>query len=59
MKFKVGSMLVLAGALLLAGCGSEQTEDKENVAEFVDYTITGVEPGAGVTEAAHKYDGCL
>nr|HPR80661.1 glycine/betaine ABC transporter [Enterococcus sp.] len=54
MKMKIGSMLVLAGTVILAGCGAEQVTNTENIEEFVDYTITGVEPGAGITEAAHN-----
>lgn len=50
-------LLGLTGVLLLAGCGNEgeaesngQGDGTTNVSEAVNYTITGVEPGAGLTQ---------
>lgn len=46
----------LSVSLLLAGCGSEEelkgtetTNDTQNLGETLEYTITGIEPGAGLT----------
>ncbi|RHW34952.1 glycine/betaine ABC transporter [Lysinibacillus yapensis] len=54
-----GITLGLAGSLILAGCGNEegnQDAAAENVSlgEQLDYTITGIEPGAGITGLSHK-----
>lgn len=50
--------------LLIAGCGSDESSDKEkatgdsdseeNYSEAVEYTITGIEPGAGITVTTEK-----
>jgi len=62
-KFKsIGITLGLSAALLLTGCGSEDSNQESgnsagksaNIGEQVDYTITGIEPGAGTTELAHN-----
>lgn len=53
----VGMTLGLATALLLAGCGNgEETKNgtNESVSEQLNYTITGIEPGAGITNMAHQ-----
>lgn len=45
-------MITLASAsLLLGACGSDSSADSEetNIGEQMDYTITGIEPGAGLT----------
>lgn len=54
---KLGLMAGLSLSLIAAGCGqgeetSTNTERNEaiNYSEEVDYTITGIEPGAGITE---------
>lgn len=61
---KIGITAGLSLSLLLAGCGSDETttdEGKSNegggdaaasVAEQLDYTITGIDAGAGVMQAA-------
>ncbi|WP_176555754.1 glycine betaine ABC transporter substrate-binding protein [Virgibacillus ndiopensis] len=70
------NFIILFGVLLMvmvAGCGSdddtnkksaddtnEKSGDASNYSESVDYTITGIEPGAGITvtteKAIEKYD---
>ena len=53
----IGMVLGLSTALLLGGCGSnEGTENEANasVSEQVNYTVTGIEPGAGITNMAHQ-----
>lgn len=61
---------ILAGMLFLAACSDndsaegdnddETTDDAVNYSEEVDYTITGIEPGAGISvateEAIEEYD---
>lgn len=44
--------LVLIGLLTLAACGDSKEESSGNISEDVDYTITGIEPGAGVFQAS-------
>lgn len=45
----------LSAALLLAGCGSEEAQGEGNTSlgEELEYTITGIEPGAGLTGMTH------
>lgn len=51
-------LISLASAsLLLAACnGEETTEDsgETSIGEQMDYTITGIEPGAGITETTER-----
>ncbi|TSI06171.1 glycine betaine ABC transporter substrate-binding protein [Lysinibacillus sp. BW-2-10] len=59
---KLKTMGITAGLsvpLLLAGCGSEEetkgnetANDTQNLGEALEYTITGIEPGAGLTGLA-------
>jgi len=62
-KLKTMSItLGLSVSLLLTGCGSEEGNQKHgsaggetaNLGEQLDYTITGIEPGAGTTELARN-----
>lgn len=66
-KFKVFSLFTaFALILVLAACGNGEEgtgEDSDeagsngidaNISEAVDYTIYGIEPGAGITELAHN-----
>nr|WP_106781684.1 glycine betaine ABC transporter substrate-binding protein [Lysinibacillus timonensis] len=62
-KFKkLGLTAGLSFTLLLAACGGSgnsasdngQASDKDNLGEALDYTITGIEPGAGITGQAKK-----
>lgn len=62
---KFGAIAGLSLSLMVAGCGQEDTEDTANadnggddqaetttsVGEEIDYTITGIEPGAGLSQA--------
>ncbi|SET18744.1 glycine betaine/proline transport system substrate-binding protein [Salinibacillus kushneri] len=58
---RIGLIAGLSLSLIAAGCGQDNTDDTTNdaesggdgtnVGEEVDYTITGIEPGAGITEA--------
>ncbi|MDC3415307.1 glycine betaine ABC transporter substrate-binding protein [Aquibacillus salsiterrae] len=55
---KVGFLIVLSLSLIVVGCGQESKEnaegggeDKLNIGEEIDYTITGIEPGAGIAQA--------
>lgn len=53
----IGMVLGLSTALLLGGCGnSGETENggNESISEQMNYTITGIEPGAGITNMAHQ-----
>lgn len=52
---KTGIILGLSLTLLAAGCGEEDTDAADGgseavISEEMDYTITGLEPGAGQTE---------
>ncbi|MEC5424731.1 glycine betaine ABC transporter substrate-binding protein [Virgibacillus sp. C22-A2] len=57
----IGITLGLSFSLLLAGCGDEEEakdngnagEDTANYGEEVGYTITGIEPGAGMMGLTH------
>ncbi|WP_138418145.1 glycine betaine ABC transporter substrate-binding protein [Aquibacillus sediminis] len=61
---KLGIVSILALSLLVAGCGQAEQEDPDggdeqkettaNVSEELEYTITGIEPGAGQTETNEK-----
>ncbi|MDL4842363.1 glycine betaine ABC transporter substrate-binding protein [Aquibacillus sp. LR5S19] len=58
----IGITLGLSFAVLLTGCGNEEDaqdngnadEDTANLGEELNYTITGIEPGAGTTELARN-----
>ncbi|MFZ3580530.1 glycine betaine ABC transporter substrate-binding protein, partial [Virgibacillus sp. DJP39] len=60
---KVGIAAGLSLSLVAAGCGADEEEatnddkssdktEEVNYSEEMDYTITGIEPGAGVVKAA-------
>ncbi|QTM98621.1 glycine/betaine ABC transporter [Sediminibacillus dalangtanensis] len=60
---RLGLAAGLSLTLVAAGCGSDEGSDSENAgsdngggetnySEEIDYTITGIEPGAGVVQAA-------
>ncbi|WP_163526749.1 glycine betaine ABC transporter substrate-binding protein [Halobacillus ihumii] len=61
---RLGIVAGLLLSLVVAGCGSDngdsassdESSDKSSggVSEEVDYTITGIEPGAGITELSKK-----
>lgn len=48
----LGAATVLA--LGLAACGDDQNDGTGTVGEQVDYKITGIDPGAGIMEAAER-----
>lgn len=51
-KYLTGAA-ALSAALLAAGCGSDETSTGEqSLGEELEYTITGIEPGAGLTGLA-------
>lgn len=53
----LGMTVGMTAALLLAGCGSNEevtSDENMSISEAVDYTITGIEPGAGLTGLAHN-----
>lgn len=53
----IGVILGVTTVLTLGGCADgNETENSTNetVSEQVDYTITGIEPGAGITGMAHQ-----
>lgn len=47
---KIGIITGLSLSLFMVGCGSSTSDAEESVSEAMDYTITGIEPGAGQTE---------
>ena len=58
---RLGIVAGLSLTLVAAGCGSDDAKDENtdstdsgdvNYSEAVDYTVTGIEPGAGVFKAA-------
>lgn len=51
-SFKLASLASVS--LLLAACGNDDTaaEEDTTVFEEMEYTITGIEPGSGITESA-------
>src|SRR5690625_5918894 len=62
---KIGLVTGLSATLLLAACGNNDANINNNdaannnagggdVGEEVNYTITGIEPGAGVVQAAEN-----
>lgn len=56
---KLGIALGLTSSLLLAACGNEadtsnSDSDASTIGEQVDYTIVGIEPGAGLTGLSHE-----
>lgn len=58
LKKKLGVTVILSFTLLLAACGSSeegsngsgQETASNSLGEALDYTITGIEPGAGITQ---------
>jgi len=53
---KLGIIAGLSLSLIVAGCGSseEDTQAEGSVSEEMEYTITGIEPGAGQTEMTEE-----
>ncbi|WP_371068851.1 glycine betaine ABC transporter substrate-binding protein [Sediminibacillus sp. JSM 1682029] len=53
---KLGVIAGLSLSLTIAGCGQGNSNDEStaNVSEEMEYTITGIEPGAGQTETNEK-----
>lgn len=54
---KLGIITGLTLSLIVAGCGSDDDENVQtetSVSEEMEYTITGLEPGAGQTELNNK-----
>ena len=60
---KLGILTGLSLSLVVAGCGQDDSasngnnggnETTTNVSEELDYTITGIEPGAGITGQANN-----
>ncbi|WP_341299595.1 glycine betaine ABC transporter substrate-binding protein [Lysinibacillus sp. FSL H8-0500] len=52
---KIGILSTLSLSLLLTGCGNkEEKVVSDSVGEAVNYTVTGIEPGAGITDATHR-----
>ncbi|SDC65270.1 glycine betaine/proline transport system substrate-binding protein [Pelagirhabdus alkalitolerans] len=45
------SLVMLIGILTLSACGTEDADD-DQIGAAVDYTITGIEPGAGTMDLA-------
>ncbi len=56
MSFKKASIFsALSLSFLLVGCSDkEETQNFDSVSEAVNYTITGIEPGAGISESTHN-----
>lgn len=49
---KIFGVSVLASAILLGACSDSENSDNQSFAEQVNYKVTGVEPGAGLTGLA-------
>ncbi|GEK88545.1 glycine betaine/proline transport system substrate-binding protein [Alkalibacterium putridalgicola] len=56
MKTPIKLLSLASASLLLAACGGEDTtEDSDaSIGEQLEYTITGIEPGAGITETTER-----
>jgi glycine betaine/proline transport system substrate-binding protein len=56
MKTPIKLISLASASLLLAACGGEDTtEDSDaSIGEQLEYTITGIEPGAGITETTER-----
>ncbi len=54
LPFKLISLA--SASLLFAACGTDDTADNEDasIGEQLDYTITGIEPGAGITATTER-----
>lgn len=48
--------VLLSVPLLLAACGDNNSENtqEENIGKAMDYTVVGIEPGAGMAKASHQ-----
>ncbi|WP_271400627.1 glycine betaine ABC transporter substrate-binding protein [Salinicoccus roseus] len=60
-SFKSLMTVGISSIIFLAACGNDAAEDEsaenggsESYSEEMEYTITGIEPGAGITESAHN-----
>ncbi|MFJ7368168.1 glycine betaine ABC transporter substrate-binding protein [Lysinibacillus sp. NPDC098008] len=52
---KISILSALSLSLFLTGCGKQEEKDvNASVGEAVNYTITGIEPGAGISDATHR-----
>lgn len=53
---RITVLVVLVGLIVLTACGEKETDGNEsdNYSEAVNYTITGIEPGAGLTVTTEK-----
>ena len=51
---KMGMVAGLSLSLVAAGCGNDESEESESVSEQMDYSITGIEAGAGITKATDR-----
>ncbi|SFB98978.1 glycine betaine/proline transport system substrate-binding protein [Alkalibacterium subtropicum] len=56
MKTPIKLISLASASLLLAACGGEDTADDSDASlgEQLEYTITGIEPGAGITETTER-----
>ena len=62
---KLGILAGLSLSLVVAGCGQDDSASKAgitvemrtttNISKELDYTITGIEPGAGITGKSNQY----
>ncbi|GGM29269.1 glycine/betaine ABC transporter substrate-binding protein [Paraliobacillus quinghaiensis] len=51
---KIGMVAGLSLSLVAAGCGQDDSQESQSVSEQLDYTITGIEAGAGITKATDR-----
>ena len=49
-----GLIAVGTVAMILSGCSDNETTEDANLGEQLEYTITGIEPGAGITGQARE-----
>lgn len=55
MKLRTTGLITVGTlAMVLSGCSNNETAEDANIGEQLDYTITGIEPGAGITQQARN-----
>lgn len=50
----VKTITLLSAPLLLTACGDDESTEEEDIGEALEYTITGIEPGAGMSDPSNQ-----